>query len=265
MKIFACIKPVLNKDARLTIREDKKWVKEEDLSFDISECDLYALEEALRVKEKHGGEVVVVSLGGDPANKILKTGLAMGAERAIQLQDPAFQGSDPYATAKILAKAIQKDGPGDLVFCGVQSDDLVASQTGVILAELLGISHATVVIGLELDPVAHTAKVKREQEGGVIEVVQMPIPAVMTIQYGINQPRYASLKGIMAAKKKELKVWGGNDVGLSANEVGYAGALVETLQIFVPEQKTKVEIIAGSPEEAAAKLLEKLRKEAKVL
>jgi len=265
MKIFSCIKPVPAKEARLVLRDDKQWIKEEDLSFDISECDLYGLEEALRVKEKLGGEVVVVSAGGDPANKALKTGLAMGAERAIQLQDAAFAGSDPYAVAKILARAIGKDGPGDLVFCGVQSDDVGASQTGVILAELLNVSHATVVVGLDLDPAARRARVRRELEGGQLEVVEMPLPAVLTIQYGINQPRYASLKGIMAAKKKELKVWGAADLGLSPSEVGAAGSKTETLQVYFPEQKSKVEIITGSPEEAAVKLLEKLRKEAKVL
>lgn len=265
MKIFSCLKPVPNKEARLIIREDQKWIKEDDLSYDISECDLFALEEALRVKEKHGGEVVVISIGGDPAGKVLKTGLAMGAERAIHLNDDAFHGSDPYTVAKILAKAIQKEGSVDLVFCGVQSDDLGASQTGVVLAEMLNMSHATVVIGLEVDTATRSARVKRELEAGVIEIVQAPLPAVMTIQYGINQPRYASLKGIMQAKKKELKVWRLGDLGLQPSEVGYAGAKVETLQLFFPEQKTKVEIIGGSPEEAVAQLLEKLRKEAKVL
>src|SRR5713226_4791492 len=132
MKVLACIKPVPDKESRLVIREDQTWIKDADLSFEISECDLYALEEALRIKEKHGGEVIVLSLGDDPANKILKTGLAMGADRAIQLKDDAFRGSDAFAVAKIIARAVQKEGGVDVVLVGLQSDDLGAGQTGVV-------------------------------------------------------------------------------------------------------------------------------------
>jgi electron transfer flavoprotein beta subunit len=265
MKVLACIKPVPDKESRLVIREDQTWIKDADLSFEISECDLYALEETLRIKEKHGGEAIVLSLGDDPANKILKTGLAMGADRAIQLKDEAFRGSDAFAVAKIIAQAVQKEGGVDVVMVGLQSDDLGAGQTGVVLAEFLKMPHVTVVIGLELSPEAKKAKARRELEGGMIEVVEVPLPAVFTIQFGINQPRYASLKGIMQAKKKELKVWGLKDLGLQPSEVGRAGSMLEPLRVFFPEQKSKVEIIGGSPDEAAAKLVEKLRKEAKVL
>ena len=204
-------------------------------------------------------------MGGDEAARVLRSGLAMGADRAIHLLDPKFKGADEFAAAETLAKAIEKDGGADLVLAGVQSDDLGTGMTGVMVAEFLGYAHATVVIGVEADPAAKTLKVKRELEGGINETVELPFPAVLTIQFGINQPRYASLKGIMAAKKKELKAWSAADLGLSDNLVGKPGAMYEVKEVFVPERKSRVEIITGTAEEAAAKLVEKLRKEAKVI
>jgi electron transfer flavoprotein beta subunit len=189
----------------------------------------------------------------------------MGADRAIHLLDPAFKGSDEFTTAGTLARAIEKDGGADLVLTGVQSDDLGTGMTGTMIAEFLGCANATVVVGVESNPDAKSVRVRRELEGGIIETVELSMPATLTIQFGINQPRYASLKGIMGAKKKELKVWTAADIGLDANLVGTAGALYEVKQIFVPERKSKVDILTGTPEEAAAILVEKLRKEAKVL
>jgi electron transfer flavoprotein beta subunit len=251
--------------SRLVINEAKTWIKDNDLTFVASEADNYALEEALRLKEKHQGEAAVLSMGGEEAARVLRSGLAMGADRAIHLLDPKFKGSDEFAAAEALARAIEKDGGADLVLTGVQSDDLGTGMTGVMLAEFLGYAHATVVIGVEADPAAKTLRVRRELEGGINETVELPIPAVLTIQFGINQPRYASLKGIMAAKKKELKVLSAGDLGLADNRVGAAGAMYEVKEIFVPERKSRVEFISGTAEEAAAKLVEKLRKEAKVL
>jgi electron transfer flavoprotein beta subunit len=262
---MSCIKPVPDPTSRLLINESRTWIRDQDLTFVASEADNYALEEALRLKEKHGGEVVVLSMGGEEAARVLRSGLAMGADRAIHLFDEKFKGSDEFACAKTLARAIENDGGADLVLTGVQSDDLGTGMTGVMLAELLGCAHATVVIALEAAPESKSLKVKRELEGGINESVQVEIPSVLTIQFGINQPRYASLKGIMAAKKKEFKVWTTLDLGLEEAEIGRAGAMYDVKEVFVPERKSRVEILTGTPEEAVSKLVEKLRKEAKVL
>ncbi len=265
MKIVSCIKPVPDPASRLVINETKTWIKDQDLTFVASEADNYALEEALRLKEKHGGEVIVLSMGGDEGARVLRSGLAMGADRAIHLLDPKFRGADEFAAAATLAKAIEKDGGADLVLTGVQSDDLGTGMTGTMVAEFLGFAHATVVVSVEANPEAKSLKVRRELEGGINETVQLSMPAVLTIQFGINQPRYASLKGIMAAKKKDFKVWSAADLGLPDGQIGKAGAMYEVKEIFIPGRKSKVEIIGGTPEEAAANLVEKLRKEAKVL
>jgi electron transfer flavoprotein beta subunit len=265
MKIISCIKPVPDPASRLIINETKTWIKDQDLTFVASEADNYALEEALRLKEKHGGEVVVISMGGEEAARVLRSGLAMGADRAIHLLDPKFKGADEFAAASTLARAIEKDGGANLVLAGVQSDDLGTGMTGTMLAEFLSCAHATVVVGVEADPDGKAVKARRELEGGINETVELPMPAVLTIQFGINQPRYASLKGIMAAKKKEFKAWSAADLGLPDEAVGRTGAMYDVKEIAIPQRKTKVEIIGGTPEEAAATLVEKLRKEAKVL
>jgi electron transfer flavoprotein beta subunit len=263
MKIISCIKAVPDPSSRLIINESKNWIKDADLTFVASEADNYAIEEALRLKEKRGGEVVVISMGGEESARVLRSGLAMGADRAIHLLDPKFKGSDEFTVAAAIAKAIEKDGGADLVLAGVQSDDLGTGMTGTMMAEFLGVPHATVVVGVDGD--GKTLKVRRELEGGMNETVELPVPALLTIQFGINQPRYASLKGIMAAKKKEFKTWSAADLGLADNEIGREGAMYEVRDVHVPERKSKVEILTGTPEEAAIKLVEKLRKEAKVL
>lgn len=265
VKIISCMKPVPDSTSRLVINETKTWIKIQDLTFVASEADNYALEEALRLKEKHSGEVVVISMGGDESAKILRTGLAMGADRAIHLLDERFRGADEFAAAEALAKAIQKDGDADLILTGVQSDDLGTGTTGVMLAELLGCAHATVIIGVDAQPDAKTVRVKRELEAGLNETVELQLPALITIQYGINQPRYASLKGIMAAKKKPFVAWSAADLGLEPNQAGSAGAMYDVKGVFVPDRKSKVEILSGTPEEEVTQLVEKLRKEAKVL
>jgi electron transfer flavoprotein beta subunit len=265
LKIITCIKAVPDPASRLVINDAKTWIKDQDLTFVAAEADNYALEEALRLKEKHGGEVVVLSMGGEESARVLRSGLAMGADRAIHLLDEKFKGSDEFVVAQTLAIAIEKDGGADVVLTGVQSDDLGTGMTGVMLAEFLGWAHATVVIELEMNPAGKLLTAKRELEGGINETVDLPIPAVLTIQFGINQPRYASLKGIMAAKKKELKKWSASDLGVSGDQVGRTGAMYDIREVLVPERKSRVEFLSGTPEEAAAKLVEKLRKEAKVL
>ncbi|MBI4473537.1 MAG: electron transfer flavoprotein subunit beta/FixA family protein [Acidobacteria bacterium] len=204
-------------------------------------------------------------MGGEESARVLRSGLAMGADRAIHLLDEKFKGSDEFAAAETLAKAVEKDGGADLVLAGVQSDDLGTGMTGTMIAEFLGWAHATVVVGVDANPDSKIVKAKRELEGGINETVELSLPAVLTIQFGINQPRYASLRGIMAAKKKEFKVWSAADLGFADNQVGRAGATYDVKEVFVPEKKSKVEFLAGTPEEVAAKLVEKLRKEAKVI
>lgn len=258
MKIICCIKPVPDPASRLTLNESKTWIKTQDLTFVASEADNYSLEEALRLKEAHNGEVVAISLGGEEAAKVLRAGLAMGADRAIHIADGAFRKGGEYGAAQAIARAIEKDGGADLVLAGVQSDDLGTGVTGVMIAEFLGWPHATVVIGVE--PGDGRVAVKRELEGGVIEHVELPVPALLTIQFGANQPRYASLKGIMAAKKKPFVTWTAQDLDLADVPLMY-----EVREIALPEKKGRVEIISGTPEEAVTRLVEKLRKDAKVL
>jgi electron transfer flavoprotein beta subunit len=262
VKILCCIKPVPDPSTRIAINESKTWIKTQDLGFVASEADNYALEEGLRLREKHGGEAVVVSLGGEEAAKVLRAGLAMGADRAIQIADERFRARDEFGIASALAAAIQKDGDADLVLAGVQSDDFGTGATGVMVGEFLKCAHATVAIAVDADPSQRTVQVKRELEGGVIETVELPFPAVVTVQYGANQPRYASLKGIMAAKKKPFQVWSAQDLGVPAQD---AESSFEIKELALPEKKSRVEIFSGTPEEAVTQLVEKLRKEAKVL
>jgi len=263
MKIISCIRPVPDPASRLVINESKTWIKDQDLSLVANEADNYALEEALRLKEKHGGEVIAISLGREGDAKLLRAALAMGADRAIHLVDDKFRSTDEFAVAEVLAKAIQRDGGADVVLTGVQSDDLGSGATGVMLAEFLGCAHATVVIAVDAEPEKGTLTVKRELEGGFAETAEVTTPAVLTIQYGINQPRYASLKGSMAAKKKEFKVWNAAEIRWAGFDT--SGPLTEIREISIPEKKSQVEIISGTPEEAVTTLVEKLRKDAKVI
>src|SRR3954447_9118760 len=203
MKILVLMKQVANKDAVLRINKDSTWIEEADLSFEVNESDGYALEEALRIREKVGaGEVVVVSMGPARAKSVIKDALARGADRAIHVLGDNVVHLSPFAAAAVLAEAI-RDENADLVMTGLQSDDYGYAQTGVILAEILGLPHATIVI--EVDASGEQLRVKRELESGWYQWYSMPKPALLTIQSGISQIRYATLKGIMAAKKKEIK------------------------------------------------------------
>ena len=264
MQILVCIKQVPDKDSRYKIQATGTSVQEEDLVFETNESDQYALEEALRLKEKFGGEVVLLSLGDERVLKSIKSGLAMGADRALHLTGADFHGSD----AHVVATAIQRAMAGqsfDVVFTGVQSDDLAFGQTGTILAQLLGWAHATIVMEVAVSPDAKTIQVKRELESNLFEKIEIPLPAVLAIQSGINQPRYATLKGIMQAKKKEIKTLSSRDLGMQASDIGPAGSKVQHLKLFFPEKKKSTVMIEGEPEAAAKQLIEKLRKEARVL
>jgi electron transfer flavoprotein beta subunit len=253
MKIAVCIKQVPTRDWQPRLDESKTWIREADASFEMNEPDAYAVEESLRLKEKHGGEVVVCSAGPPRVAQVLREALARGADRAIHVQDDALGGADAFVVAAALAAAMAPE-QFDLILTGLQSDDQGAAQTGVVLAELLGLSHATIVMEVSVDGAA--VRVKRELEGGWFQWVGMPLPVVLTIQSGINQLRYATLKGIMAAKKKEMKT-----VPLASGLV----ARQTIVGLYAPQKGKKTQIIGGAPAEAAKELVRRLREEARVL
>ena len=264
MKIVVCIKQVPERDARLKIASDGKSIDEAGVATEINESDQYALEAGLRLAEETDGEVVALLLGPDAAEESIRRALAMGAERALHLDDPAFEGGDASATAKALAAAVENEGDVDLVLTGLQSDDAGWSQTGVLVAERLGWPSATLIMEID-EPEGDRIKVKRELESGWFQWITLPTPAVLTIQSGIYPVRYATLKGIMGAKKKEIAKLGPGDLGLDDSEVGEAGRRVEVTKLYVPEKTSEAEMIEGDAETAAATLVDKLQKEAKVL
>jgi len=255
MKIVVCIKQVPAKDAPLVIA-DGTWIRESDIGFEMNEPDSFALEEALRLKEKHAGEVIAVSMGPERVKQTIKEALAKDADRGIHIADDKAHTLDPLGAAKSLAAAIEREKP-DLVLTGLQSDDHGFGQTGVLLADRLGLPHATLImqIGIEGDHL----RVKRELEAGWFQWVELPLPSVLTIQSGINKVRYATLKGIMAAKKKEI-------VTIARGSLGVTHEPTQRIErIYVPNKTKKTEFLTGTPKEAAAKLLEKLKHEARVL
>ena len=256
MKIGVCVKQVPAKDAPLAIAPNGDWIRESDIGFETNEPDSFALEEALRLKEKHDGEVVAISMGPDRARQSIKEALAKGADRGIHVADAEFYKLDPVASARSLAAAIEKEN-FDLLLTGLQSDDQGFGQTGVLLAELLGRPHATIIMSIEIE--GSHMKLKRELEAGWFQHVELPLPAVLTIQSGINKPRYATLKGIMAAKKKEIATIDRSSLGVSSAPTQH----VE--RIYVPQKTKKTEFLTGSAKESAAKLIEKLRHEARVI
>lgn len=263
MKIGVCIKQVPDTEARLKVASDGRWIDEEEVAFVINESDEYALEEALQIAEKTGGEVVVFSLGPERVREALRKALALGATKAVHLSHAAFDGGDALATGKALAAAIAREGC-DLVLTGSQSDDLGFGGTGTVIAGHLGWPHAWLVMGVEVEGTT-SVRVTREMESGLNEISRLALPAVLEIQAGLNHPRYASLKGIMAAKKKEIANVGPTDLGLAEDAVGLAASRLETVAIGFPESGRGAQILAGDASTAAKALVEKLRNEARVL
>jgi electron transfer flavoprotein beta subunit len=256
LKIGVCVKQVPAKDAPLAISADSTWIRESDIGFETNEPDTFALEEALRLKEKHGGEVVAISMGPERVKQTIKEALAKGAQRGIHIADDQFYKLDPLGSARSVAAAIEKEN-FDLILTGLQSDDQGFGQTGVLLAEILGRPHATIIMSIEVQD--SRMRLKRELEAGWFQWVELPLPAVLTIQSGINKPRYATLKGIMAAKKKEIAT-------IPRASLGVQDAPTERVErIYVPQKTKKTEFLTGSSKEVAANLLEKLRHEARVL
>ena len=256
MKIFVCLKQVPSKDSLLRVDDSAGWIRETDLTYEINEPDAFALEEGLRLKEKHGGEVIVVGAGPARAASAIREALAKGADRAMHVEDDSLDRLDSFTTARALAAAIRTE-PFDLVLTGLQSDDLGYGQTGVILAQLLNVPHATLI--MEVQKLDGAVKVKRELEAGWFQYVEMPLPALLTIQSGINKVRYATLMGIKKAKTKELKRFTPADLGVDL-------APRQRIQrIYLPQKTKQTQILTGSPKEAAAALVQKLRFEARIL
>jgi len=253
MKIAVCIKQVPTREWQPRLTDDKRYIREQDASWELNEPDAYALEEGLRLREVHGGEVVVCAAGPARVSQVIKEALARGADRAIHVEDDGLASADAAAVADVLAAAMREER-FDLILTGLQSDDQGHAQTGVALAARLDLPHATIIMDVKVD--AARVRVKRELEGGWFQWVELPAPAVLTIQSGINQLRYATLKGIMAAKKKEIR------------KLPPSAPLVrrqEIIALYVPQKTKQTELVSGSAAEAAATLVKKLRDDARAL
>lgn len=256
MKIIVAIKQVPARDSQLRIDSKGKWIQTSDLAFEINEPDAYALEAALQLKEKNGGEVVALCAGPASAGQTIREALAKGADRALHIEEDNLDTLDTLGIARLLAKAATAESP-DLVLTGLQSEDLGYGQTGVVVAELLGMPHATIV--MEVERKDSSVRVKRELENGWFQYVELPLPAVLTIQSGISKLRYATLMGIKKAKTKEVK-------RLTAAGLGVAlQATIAIDRVYPPEKSKQTQILDGSPKEAAAKLVEKLKFEVRAI
>jgi electron transfer flavoprotein beta subunit len=254
MKIAVCIKQVPTRDWQPRLNDDRTWIREQDAAYEMNEPDAYALEEALRLKEKLGGEVVVCSAGPARVAQVIREALARGADRAIHVEDDRLSSADAFAVAEGLATAMQPES-FDVILTGLQSDDQGFAQTGVILAERLGLPHATII--MEVQAEAGALRVKRELEGGWFQWLSMPLPAVLTIQSGINHLRYATLKGIMAAKKKEIRK--------AAFTAGGSISKQKIVSLALPEKSKKTRLIGGATAEAAKELVRALREDVRVI
>ena len=253
MKIAVCIKQVVTREWQLRVNEQKTWIRDQDASFELNEPDAYALEEALRLKEKHGGEVLVCCAGPVRAAQVIREALARGADRALHVESDALAAADAVTVAEALATAIREENV-DLVLTGLQSDDQGFGQVGVVLAEKLGMPHATII--MEVQATESSLRVKRELEGGWFQWMTLPLPALLTIQSGINQLRYATLKGIMAAKKKEIRK-------VAAPQAAQGGQRI--VAMYFPEKGKKTQMLSGTAAEAAKELVRRLREEARAL
>jgi electron transfer flavoprotein beta subunit len=262
VKIAVCIKHVPDTETRIRIGPDSRSIDETGVTFIVSPYDEIAVEEALRIRERETGEVVAFSVGDERSASALRTVLAMGVDRAVHLKDPAFEGSDALGLSRILAAALAPES-FDLILFGKQAVGTDRGQVGTRVAELLDLPHVSVVTRLKLEAGRLTAD--REIEGAR-EVVEVPLPAVLTAQKGLNEPRYASLKGILAAKKKEIRVVTAADLSLDPAKVGRGGAATFWEKLELPPARTAGKILRDmEPAAAAAELVRLLREEAKVI
>ena len=260
MKIAVCIKQVPTREWQPRLNDDKTWVRDQDVSYEMNEPDAYALEEGLRLREKHSGEVVVCSAGPARVQQVIREALARGADRAIHVDDDGLAAADAFTAASALAPAMAEQ-KFDLILTGLQSDDQGHAQFGPVLAEKLGIPHSTIIMEVNVDPStssgqAGSLRVKRELEGGWFQYLTMPLPALLTIQSGINTLRYATLKGIMAAKKKEIAKVAAPAAGVGRQKI---------VALYAPQKAKQTVMISGSPAEAARELVKRLREEARAL
>ena len=258
MKILVCLKQVPATDSRIKPSGDGHAVDLGGVEWVVNPYDEFALEEALRLKEKHSGEVVVLSLGGDRIEEAMRSALALGADRAVVLKDPVFVGAEPLAVAEALAAMAKRESP-DLILCGKQGVDHDRMAVPAMLAEKLDWPQATVVVKLEIAADGKTAHAEREVEGGH-EELELTLPAVIAAQKGLNEPRYANLKGIMAAKKKPVTVVTASELGLNP-----PASSVEILEVLQPSQARKNRMIAGDPAQQVEELVRILRTEEKIL
>jgi electron transfer flavoprotein beta subunit len=264
VNIIVCIKQVPDTEAQIKIAPDGKSIVKDDIKWVMNPYDEFGVEEALRIKEKSGGEVTVISLGPKRATESIRTALAMGADKGILITDPAADGSDAIATAKALA-AVIKGLKYDLIFTGQRGVDEDMGLVGATLAEFLGIPHLPVIVKVEVGQDGKSVKVHRPVEGQTL-VIESSLPALVTAQKGLNEPRYASLPGIMKAKKKPLEEKTLSGLGLNPSEFGEAARKLKIVKITPPPQRKAGKIIAGdSPEQKAAELARLLRQEAKVI
>ncbi len=257
MKIVVAIKQVPARDSLLRVNADGSWIQDADLSYEINEPDAYALEEGLQQKEKHGGEVIALCAGPARAAQTIREALAKGADRAIHIEEENLGAYDPLGLARLMAAALAPEKP-DLILTGLQSDDLGYGQTGVILAELMNLAHATNI--MQVQKTDSGIRVKRELEDGWFQHVAMPLPALLTMQSGSNKLRYATLMGIKKAKNKEIKRVTVADLGAAPGV-----ASIRLARLYMPERTKRTQLFDGPPKEAAAKLVEKLKFEARVL
>jgi electron transfer flavoprotein beta subunit len=263
MKSLVLVKQVPNADSPFRINAAGTWVDEGSLTYGLNDYDRYALEALLRLKDQGKvAEVAALTVGPERASQALRTCLATGADRAIHVKDDALAGSDPLSLARVVAAAIRAD-EFSLIAAGLQADDDNYGQMGPLLARLLDRPCATAVMALEM--LDGAVRVERELENNRLQVLEMKLPAVITVQTGINEPRYASLKGIMAAKKKEIRVVGVADLGLSAAEVGGAASKHRTVRLAVPPKGKGAEILKGSPDEVAKELVRRIREKTGVI
>jgi electron transfer flavoprotein beta subunit len=256
MKIIVAIKQVPARDSSVRVDTSGTWIDEQDLTFEINEPDAYALEAALLLKETHGGEVVVLCAGPDRAAQTIREALAKGADRAIHIACDDLAGLDTFAVARRLASAIAGE-KADLILTGLQTDDLGLGQTGVVMAELLGIPHATIVMEVEI--AGGSVRVKRELEDGWFQWVRMPLPALLTIQSGISKLRYATLMGIKKAKTKEVRRVTAADLPASGTPS------VSLARVYLPQRKKETRILTGTAAETAAKMADVLKFEVRVI
>jgi electron transfer flavoprotein beta subunit len=263
MKIIVAIKQVPERDARIRIDAEAKWIDLRDVEFTLNESDAYALEEALQLKEAHGGEVIVLSAGPERVGKVLREALAKGADRGIHIESDDLAGYDALGVARLLAAAIDQEAEPDLILTGLQSDDLGLGQTGVILAELLGLPHASLILKIEKTDTG--IKVLRELEDGWFQHLELPTPAVLTIQSGNSKLRYATLMGIKKAKTKEVRRVTVADLITIDPDTRPAEPVVLLDRVSLPSKQRTTQMLGGSPAEAAAALVEKLQFEVRAL